>query len=263
MADWQDKGVVVTGAARGIGRAIATRLRDEGARVVIADVLEEPLRETAESIGAHAVSGDCASAGGVQHLITQATAQLGEIDVWVGNAGIARGEGLASTEAEWAASWEVNVMAHVRAAQLLIPGWLERGHGRFVVTASAAGLLTILGQPTYAVTKHGAEAFAEWLAASYGHRGIKVHAICPQGVRTDMYPGPGDGALAEVIGHDGALQPEDVATALVETIEREEFLVLPHPEVRDYFGFRGANTDKWLSGMQRLQGRIDELDQPR
>lgn len=150
------------------------------------------------------------------------------------------------------------MLAHVRAARLLVPRWLERGTGRFVITASAAGLLTILDQPTYAVTKHGAEAFAEWLAASYGHRGIDVHAICPQGVRTDMYPGPGDNPAAATIGHDGTLAPADVADALVETLARGDFLVLPHPEVKDYFALRASDTDRWLRGMQRLQARIDE-----
>lgn len=259
MQDWQGAGVVVTGAARGIGAAIAERLQAEGARLVVADVLAEPLQQVADRLGAHPVAGDAASPEGVRALVDAATDHLGEIDVWVGNAGIARGESLAgSSEQDWADSWQVNVMAHVRAAELLVPRWLERGSGRFVVTASAAGLLTILGQPTYAVTKHGAEAFAEWLAATYGHRGIAVHAICPQGVLTDMYPGPGDGELADVIGHDGALQPADVAEALVRTVAAEEFLVLPHPEVKDYFAFRGAQTDKWLRGMQRLQQRVDQ-----
>jgi NAD(P)-dependent dehydrogenase (short-subunit alcohol dehydrogenase family) len=108
------------------------------------------------------------------------------------------------------------------------------------------------------VTKHGAEAFAEWLAVTYGHRGIDVHAICPQGVRTDMYPGPGNDPVADTIGHDGALEPTDVAESLVKTLASGEFLVLPHPEVKDYFALRGADTDRWLKGMQRLQARVDQ-----
>jgi NAD(P)-dependent dehydrogenase (short-subunit alcohol dehydrogenase family) len=255
--------VVVTGAARGIGAAIAGRLADLGAAVVVTDVLETELLETANHVGAQAISSDISSVEGVTHVVTEATARLGEIDVWVGNAGVARGAGLDAAEDDWELSWSVNVLAHVRAARLLIPRWLDRGSGRFVVTASAAGLLTVLGQPSYAVTKHGAEAFAEWLAASYGHRGIDVHAICPQGVRTEMFPGAGDDPLADVIGHDGALEPVDVADALVKTVAAGEFLVLPHPEVRDYFAARGANPDKWLRGMQRLQARIDETGDAR
>lgn len=256
---WRDQGVVVTGAARGIGEAIARRLHQEGARLVVADVLVDELQQVADELGAVAVSGDVSSADGVRRVIDAAQEALGGIDVWVGNAGIARGAGLGGTSpADWADSWEVNVMAHVHAAEQLLPTWLERGRGRFVVTASAAGLLTILDQPAYAVTKHGAEAFAEWLAASHGHRGIEVHAICPQGVLTDMYPGPAEGNLAAVIGHDGALPPSAVADALVAAVQDGRFLVLPHPEVADYFAFRAAATDKWLRGMQRLQQRVDE-----
>ncbi|AKU17870.1 SDR family oxidoreductase [Luteipulveratus mongoliensis] len=259
MALWDDKGVVVTGAARGIGRAIATRLHAEGARLVLADVLEEPLAETAASLNAVAVAGDCASEAGAARLVDAARAELGTIDVWVGNAGVLRGLDLDGTdEADWALSWDVNVMAHVRAARLLLPDWLERGEGRYVVTASAAGLLTMLGAPAYSVTKHATESFAEWLAATYGHRGVKVHAICPQGVRTDMYDQPGSTVLADIVGHDGALSPDDVADALVNAVAAEQFLVLPHEEVGGYFAFRANQTDKWLAGMQTLQARVDD-----
>lgn len=254
---WPGRRVVVTGAARGIGAAIAERLSSLGARVVVTDVLQRELADTADRIGAEAIPVDISTESGVRSVVDAALGSLGDIDVWVGNAGVARGTGLDAAEADWELSWSVNVLAHVRAARLLVPRWLERGSGRFVVTASAAGLLTILGQPSYAVTKHGAEAFAEWLSASYGHRGIRVHAICPQGVRTDMYPGPGDDPLADIIGHDGALQPSDVADALVKAIAAEEFLVLPHPEVRDYYAARASDPDRWLRGMQRLQAQVD------
>lgn len=259
MSTWDGTGVVITGAARGIGRAIAERLHAEGARLVLADVLEDPLAETAAALNVPAVAGDCASDEGARRLVDQAREHLGEIDCFIGNAGIARGDGLdGSSEHDWADSWEVNVMAHVRATRLLLPRWLERGSGRYVLTASAAGLLTVLGQPTYAVTKHAAESYAEWLAVTYGHRGVNVHAICPQGVLTDMYPGTGDGGVADIIGNDGALPPAAVAEALVRAVEAGEFLVLPHPEVRDYFAYRGTKTDSWIRGMQKLQTRLDE-----
>lgn len=260
LASWQDHRVVVTGAARGIGAAIAGRLTGLGARVVVTDVLAGPLGTTAHQVGAQAVPADIGTAAGVRSVVEAARDALGGIDVWIGNAGVARGTGLDAPDSDWETSWAVNVMAHVRASRLLLPEWLERGSGRFVVTASAAGLLTVLGQPAYAVTKHGAESFAEWLAITYGHRGVDVHAICPQGVRTDMYPGPeDDDPVAAVIGHDGALQPEDVADCLVSSVAAGDFLVLPHPEVKDYFAMRAAATDKWLRGMQRLQARIDEV----
>lgn len=259
LTSWSGQRVVVTGAARGIGAAIAERLAGLGARLAVTDLLEEQVRVTAEHVGAQPIRADISTADGVSTVVDEARSMLGDIDVWIGNAGVAKGAGLEATESDWDVSWRVNVLAHVRAARLLVPRWLDRGSGRFVVTASAAGLLTVLGQPSYAVTKHGAEAFAEWLAASYGHRGIDVHAICPQGVRTDMYPGPGDDPAADIIGHDGALQPVEVADALVATLAHGDFLVLPHPEVKDYFALRGGDTDKWLRGMQRLQARIDEV----
>lgn len=259
MSTWEGAGVVVTGAARGIGRAIAQRLHAEGSRLVLADVLTDQLAETASDLGAFTVEGNCASEAGARRLVQRAREHLGEVDCFVGNAGIARGDGLdGSSEEDWADTFEVNVMAHVRATRLLLPDWLERGRGRYVLTCSAAGLLTILGQPTYAVTKHAAEAYAEWLSVTYGHRGIDVHAICPQGVLTDMYPGTGDGGQADIIGHDGALQPADVAEALIRAVDAGEFLVLPHPEVRGYFAARATKTDAWLHGMQRLQARLDE-----
>lgn len=263
LTTWQDQRVVVTGAARGIGAAIAGRLAALGARVLVTDLLQHELQVTADHIGAQSLSADISTEDGVRSVVDHARDALTGIDVWIGNAGVARGSGLESPDSDWEVSWSVNVLAHVRASRLLLPEWLERGSGRFVITASAAGLLTVLDQPSYAVTKHGAEAFAEWLAVTYGHRGIDVHAICPQGVRTDMYPGPGNDPVADVIGHDGALEPADVADALVKAVASGEFLVLPHPEVKDYFAMRAADTDRWLRGMQRLQARVDEAGEAR
>jgi NAD(P)-dependent dehydrogenase (short-subunit alcohol dehydrogenase family) len=249
-------GVVVTGAAGGIGRALATKLAAEGARVVVNDLDADRTSATAAEIGAHAVVGDAASEAGVAALVEQARAHLGEIDVWCANAGIDRGHGLEASEDDWAVALDVNVLAHVRAARLLVPGWAERGRGRFVVTASAAGLLTMLGSPVYSVTKHGSVAFAEWLSATYRHRGVAVHAICPQGVKTRMLDDAGP--LKNVLSHDTALEPEDVAEALWQAMQEDRFLVLPHPEVADYYATRATTTDRWLAGMNKLQQRIDE-----
>ena len=248
-------GVIVTGAARGIGRAIAARFARDGARVVVNDVDAAEARQTAEELGAVAIPGDAASEAGVAALVDAAREQLGTIDVYVANAGVERGRGLEAGEDDWAASLEVNVMAHVRAARLLVPEWLERGSGRFVVTASAAGLLTALGSPAYAVSKHGAVAFAEWLSATYRHRGLQVHLLCPQGVRTRMLDGTDElGALIQA----GALEPDAVADALAEAVAEDRFLVLPHPEVADYYGFRASDTDAWLTGMNKLQRRLEQ-----
>ncbi|GAB7003017.1 SDR family oxidoreductase [Nocardioides sp. AN3] len=255
-ADLAGKGVVVTGAGHGIGRALARRMAGGGARVVVNDLDAGAAEAVAAEIGGYAAGGDAASVDGVGRLVDAARAELGAIDVWFGNAGVERGQGLGASEEDWAAALEVNVMAHVRAARLLVPDWLERGAGRFVVTASAAGLLTMLGGPSYSVSKHGAVAFAEWLSATYRHRGVVVQAICPQGVRTRMYEDAGP--LKEILGHDSVLTPEQVAQAAWEALAGEEFLVLPHPEVGAYYRARAADTDRWLSGMNRVQQHLDE-----
>lgn len=254
--DVRDSRVVVTGAGHGIGRAIATRMAAEGARVVVNDLDADAVSQVADEIGGTAVPGDCASDEGVEALVAQAREHLGGIDVYFANAGIDVGRGLDTPEEDWARALEVNVMAHVRAARRLVPAWLESGGGRFVVTASAAGLLTMLGGAPYSVTKHGAVAFAEWLSATYGHRGVTVQAICPQGVRTRMLDNAGP--LQGLLSHDTALEPEDVAEAVWQGLQDDRFLILPHPEVKGYYEMRATHTDQWLAGMRKLQRRLDE-----
>jgi NAD(P)-dependent dehydrogenase (short-subunit alcohol dehydrogenase family) len=192
----------------------------------------------------------------VDALVSAARGHLGGIDVYFSNAGIDLGTGLDTPDEDWARALEVNVMAHVRAARQLVPTWLETGGGRFVVTASAAGLLTMLGNAPYSVTKHGAVAFAEWLSATYGHRGIVVQAICPQGVKTRMLDNAGP--LRELLSHDLALEPEQVAQTVWQALQEDRFLILPHPQVQDYYQYRATNTDGWLAGMGKLQSRLDE-----
>jgi NAD(P)-dependent dehydrogenase (short-subunit alcohol dehydrogenase family) len=251
-------GAVVTGGGSGIGRALARRLAAGGARLVVNDLDADAATAVADEIGGLAVAGDAGSEQGVRDLIAGARAHLGEIDIYCSNAGTAEGTGPDTLEATWQRAWEVNVLAHVRASRELIPGWLDRGHGRFVVTASAAGLLTMLGSAPYSVTKHAAVAYAEWIAATYGHRGLAVHCICPQGVRTSMLSGTG--RAGEIILQDTAIEPEQVADALWDGMTEGRFLILPHPEVRDYYTLRASDTDKWLGGMRRLQQRIEESD---
>jgi NAD(P)-dependent dehydrogenase (short-subunit alcohol dehydrogenase family) len=259
MGALHGQGVVVTGAGRGIGRALARRTAAEGARVVVNDLDADNARAVAEEIGGTAVPGDASSVEGVQRLVDEATATLGRVDVYFANAGIDGAGGvdsLQTDEAHWARILDVNVMAHVRAARLLVPRWLEAGGGRFVVTASAAGLLTMIGSAPYSVTKHAAIGFAEWLSVTYGHRGITVQAICPQGVRTRMLDDAGP--LEELLSRDTVLEPEQVADAFVAALADDRFLVLPHPEVADYYAARASDTDRWLAGMRRLQRRLDE-----
>ena len=249
-------GTVVTGGGGGIGRAIARRLAAEGARVVVNDLDAAAAEAVAAEIGGLAVPGDAGTERGVAELIDAATAFLGEVDIYCSNAGTVAGTGPETPDELWQRAWEVNTLSHVRAARALLPGWLDRGQGTFVVTASAAGLLTMLGAAPYSVTKHGAVGFAEWLAATYAHRGLTVHCVCPQGVRTQMLAG--SGRAGDVVLAEAAIEPEQVADALAAAMAEGRFLVLPHPEVRGYYVHRATDTDRWLRGMSRLQQRIEE-----
>ena len=251
-------GAVVTGGGGGIGRALARRLAAGGARVVVNDIDAAAAEAVANEIGGRAVPADVATRDGVASLVAAAEDHLGQIDLYCSNAGVAASgdEGGATAEADWQRSWDVNVMAHVRAAELLLPGWLARGNGQLVVTASAAGLLTMLGTAPYSVTKHAAESYAEWLAATYGHRGLKVHCLCPQGVRTAMLAG--SGRAGDVVLQGSAIEPEVVAEAVWSAMAEGRFLVLPHPEVAGYYAARAGDTDQWLRGMNRLQQRIEQ-----
>jgi NAD(P)-dependent dehydrogenase (short-subunit alcohol dehydrogenase family) len=250
-------GVVVTGGGSGIGAALCRRFAAEGARVVVNDIDADAAAAVAASNGATAIAGDAASEDGVAALVSAARAELGEIDLYCANAGIARAGGPEAAEADWEASWQVNVMAHVRAARLLLGPWLERGSGHLICTVSAAGLLTVPGSAPYAVTKHGALAFAEWLAVTYAHRGLTVQAICPLGVRTPMLDGT-DSRTEALLG-EGAIQPEAVADAVMQGIADGRFLILPHPEVAGMYAGRAAETDRWLRGMSKVQQRLEEL----
>ena len=264
MSTLQGKSAIVTGAGHGIGRALAARLVAEGAQVVVNDLDEDACRATADELGALPAPGDCSSETGIRSIVGVATRSFGRVDVYMANAGIDRtqADSLQASDEDWALMLETNVMSHVRAARVLVPQWLADGpvdggvRGRFVVTASAAGLLTMIGAAPYSVTKHAAVGFAEWLSVTYGGRGIAVQAICPQGVQTRMLEQAGP--LKDLLTRDAALSPEDVADAWVSSLADDRFLVLPHPEVGSYYAARAADTDKWLGGMQRLQGKVDE-----
>ncbi|OQR61936.1 dehydrogenase [Streptomyces maremycinicus] len=242
----QDAGVVVTGAGGGIGAALARRFAAEGARVVVNDLDADRAHAVADEIGGIAVPGDASD------VVDRAREALGgTVDVYCANAGVGSGGSESAGEDVWALAWDVNVMAHVRAAHALLPDWLERGRGRFVSTVSAAGLLTMIGAAPYSVTKHGAYAFAEWLSLTYRHRGIKVHAICPQGVRTDMLDATG--SAGDLVLKPTAIEPQDVADALFKGIAEDRFLILPHPEVAGYYQVRAGDPDRWLTNMNHLQ----------
>lgn len=258
-----DRVVVVTGGASGIGAALCRRFAAEGARgVVVADRDAGGAEAVAGEVGGLAVALDVGDGAAVRALVARAEERFGPVDLFASNAGVALGGGLGPEEggpfaadADWEASWRVNVMAHVHAARAVLPSMRARGRGWLLNTASAAGLLTDLGSQAYSVTKHAAVAFAEWLAIRYADDGIGVSCLCPQGVNTPMLAGAASaGAGAHLT--PGAIEPEAVAEAVVAGLREEAFLILPHPEVREFLRRKGTDPERWLAGMRRLRRRL-------
>ena len=243
------KVIVVTGAAGGIGRALALRFAREGARhVACADIDGAGAEAVAREIGGSGHRVDVSKEADIVALIDAVEASAGPIDLFVSNAGIGIGGGAEAPDAGWQRIWDINVMAHVWAARHLVPRMTARGGGYLLNTASAAGLLSQIGSAPYAVTKHAAVGLAEWLAITYGDAGIKVSVLCPQAVRTAMTAGNPDG----VASVDGMIEPDEVAEACVRAIEAEEFLILPHPQVLDYMRKKTADYGRWIGGMRKL-----------
>lgn len=263
---------VVTGGGRGIGRAIARRLREEGMAVVIADVDGAAASGVAEELQGLAFAIDVGDERQLNDMIESVEAQLGPIDLFVSNAGVGYGDGCSGAAAaegsigcvadRWDACWRVNVMAHVYAARALIPRMKARGGGFLVNVASAAGVLSQIGDAAYTATKHAAVAFAESLAITHGEEGIHVSVVCPQAVATRMIGIEDDaGTAAGGFGGndvDGILQPAEVAECIVEGIRQRQFLILPHPQVAGYVRRKAADRDRWISGMQRFRRRLGE-----
>jgi len=260
--------IVVTGGASGIGRAMSRRFAAAGAAAVAVADLDAAgagaVATEVERVGSRslAVPTDVSVEEQVIALVDRVESDLGPIDLFCSNAGIAVGGGVETPNEAWEAIWGINVMAHVYAARTLIPRMRERGGGYLLNTASAAGLLTNLGALPYSVTKHAAEALAEWIAITYGEFGIKVSCLCPQGVRTPMLMGgledrdPGGSAVTAA---GGLMEPEEVAEAVIAGLAQEKFLILPHPEVAEYLRRRAADPDRWLAGMRRQWEQIKQF----
>lgn len=259
----EDRVVVVTGAASGIGRALAERFHAEGARGVVLTDLDPSVGTVAEALGdrARAVVGDVTAPSLVDAVCDAAAQAFGPVDLFCANAGVAIDGSEQADDRAFALSLDVNLHAHVLAARRLVPEWLKRGEGYFLSTASAAGLLTQVGSAPYTVSKHAAVGFAEWLAVTYGDKGIRVSCLCPMGVDTPLlqggFDGPGSTAAATVKAAGEVLTPEAVAGIVVDGIRDERFLILPHPEVQDFARRKIEDHDRWIAGMQRLQARVE------
>jgi NAD(P)-dependent dehydrogenase (short-subunit alcohol dehydrogenase family) len=253
------KVALVTGGAHGIGKALCERFVAEGALgVAVVDLDSKASFELAKELGDTAI-GLGADVGRESDIVSavQATEQrFGPIDLMVSNAGIGTAAGIDATDEAWQQIWDVNVMAHVYAARAVIPAMVARGEGYLLSTASAAGLLTNIGDAPYSVTKHAAVALAEWLAITYGDDGIKVSCLCPQGVNTDLLREAAASSAGGVVLTRGVIEPEAVADAVIAGLAEERFLILPHPEVHDFMQRKASDPDRWLGGMRKLQRRV-------
>jgi NAD(P)-dependent dehydrogenase (short-subunit alcohol dehydrogenase family) len=261
---------VVTGAGSGIGRALALEFAAAGAPVVAADLDSGGVEATANAIGAAggsavAVVADVSTTDGIATLVDVARREFGPVDIYVANAGITGPPGIGDDELDWDRIIDVNVRAHIRAAKALVPDWVTRDRGYFVAVASAAGLLTQLGAAGYSVTKHAAVSFAEWLAITYGNKGIGVSCVCPMGVDTPLLSGMAASsdpttklAAAAVLQAGEVMAPDRVAALTVEAVLADRFLVLPHPMVLDMYRQKGSDYERWIAGMRRYQAGLED-----
>ena len=247
---------VVTGGASGIGKALASRFIAEGAKaVVIVDLNADTVSAVATEIGAQSYAVDVREESAIASMVSSVEAEYGQIDLFCSNAGIIGVDGepwwaTGADNALWQRMWEIHVMSHVYAARACLPAMIARGDGYFLNTASAAGLLAQIGSAPYSVTKHAAVSFAESLSITHGDDGIKVSCLCPQAVDTAMTAGTEGGGVA---GVDGMLSAEAVAEAVIQGLDAESFLILPHPEVEEYRQNKARSYDRWLGGMRKLR----------
>lgn len=249
-----DKVIVITGGGSGIGAAMARRFaRERPSALVIADLNLEGASQVADEAGGVAVLTDVSEESSNRELIEGTEERFGPIDLFCANAGIGSvGDEQADPEL-WDRMWRVNTLSHIQAAKYLVPGWVARGEGYFLATVSAAGLLTNLKAAQYSVTKHATLAFAEWIAVTYGDAGVKVSALCPQFVNTPLIE---ESKSFQALGRNNTLEASEVAETVVAGLSDERFLILPHPEVAQYFQNKANDYDRWINGMRKLQRTV-------
>ena len=255
----ENKRVIITGSANGIGSSLSRVFKERNVKsMILVDLDESNNSKLANEVGGIPYKADVGSEDDIIKLIEFAKQEMGGIDIFCSNAGISGAGGLLNTSNEdWSNIWNINVMSHIHAAKHSLPSMLEQGYGYFMNTASAAGLLTQLGAAGYSVTKSAAVSFAEWLKVTYGERGIGVSCLCPQGVRTPMVEDAPE-IVGSLVSIDGLLEPDVVANEVMECIEREQFLITPHPEVLEYMKIKASDPDRWINGMQSLTKQLIE-----
>jgi len=255
----ENKRVIITGSANGIGSSLSRVFKERNVKsMILVDLDESNNSKLANEVGGIPYKADVGSEDDIIKLVEFAKQEMGGIDIFCSNAGISGTGGLLNTSNEdWSNIWNVNVMSHIHAAKHALPSMLEQGHGYFMNTASAAGLLTQLGAAGYSVTKSAAVSFAEWLKITYGERGIGVSCLCPQGVRTPMVEDAPE-IVGSLVSIDGLLEPDVVANEVIECIEKEQFLITPHPEVLEYMKIKASDPDRWINGMQSLTKQLIE-----
>lgn len=252
----EGKLAVVTGGASGIGEELARRFAGEGARhVVVADLDGAGAERVAAEIDGTGRALDVGDEDATRRLLEDVEGRHGPIDLLALNAGIPAGGDVHEPNSAWERAWQVNVMSHVYAIRSVLPGMLARRDGYLLHTASAAGLLTNIGAAPYSVTKHAVVALAEWVSVTYGDAGVKVSCLCPQFIDTPMladFAALGGEGLQQFV-RSSAKSTADVADAVIAGLDAEQFLILPHPEVAEYFQRKATDYDRWLAGMRRLQ----------
>ena len=254
--DFAGKSAIVTGAGQGIGRALASALASEGARILVSDLSAERAERVAKEVGGVAHVVDVRNPDDIAAMIAAAEAAFGGVEILISNAGFALGEPDGATsqpDEHWQNSWDVHVMAHLRASRLLLPQMIARGSGALVNVASAAGLLSQIGDAAYSSTKHAAVSLAQSLAIEHGHQGIQVSVVCPLYVATPLL-----GYAEDVEDHppSGVITSKDVAISVLDGLRARRFLICPHAEATEHFQRRAADTDRWIKGMQRLRANV-------
>lgn len=255
----ENKRVIITGSANGIGSSLSRAFKERNVEsMILVDLDELNNTKLSNEVGGIPYKADVGSEDDIIKLVEFAKQEMGGIDIFCSNAGISGAGGLLNTSNEdWSNIWNVNVMSHIHAAKHTLPIMLEQGSGYFMNTASAAGLLTQLGAAGYSVTKSAAVSFAEWLKITYGERGIGVSCLCPQGVRTPMVEDAPE-IVGSLVSIDGLLEPDVVANEVIECIEKDQFLITPHPEVLEYMKIKASDPDRWINGMQSLATQLIE-----